>query len=527
MDDAAQGREPDQDSGWRAEVDELNFRAARALELGGTERVQRHHDRGRLTVRERIDALLDPGSFVEFGRLAGRPQYEGGDLVDVVPANLVSGSGLIQGRPVVVSGDDFTIRGGSADGSVPQKANFAVRLALEHRVPLVLLVDGSGGGGGLKVFESGATTTPPLLADWGHAVELLSIAPVVSLVGGSVAGLGAIKACHSHYSLMVEGTSHVFLAGPPLVEETGESVSKDELGGAAVQTRNGVIDDAVPSEKEGFARIREFLAYLPSSVFDVPPRIDCDDPIERTEESLLTAVPRNPRAPFDVRAIINAVVDRDSFFEMARMFGRSLVTGLARLDGYPVALVGSDPGFFGGGLNADACQKLIRFVDLANTFNLPIVGMFDVPGILIGTHAEAFGTVRLGTRALAATFQSTVPQCTIVLRRFYGLGAAAQVNTSRLSFLYAWPSAKWGSMPFEGGIEAAYRSELDAAEDRGAKRAEIEQRFSYARSPFRAAEQFRVTDIIDPRQTRLHLARFVSIAYRSLVPGVKHYTLRP
>jgi acetyl-CoA carboxylase carboxyltransferase component len=523
---AERGASPPTD--WTPEVDELRRRSERALELGGADKVKRHHEHGRLTVRERIEAVLDPGSFSELGRLTGKPLYAGDELVDVQPANLVCGTGTVDGRPVVVSGDDFTIRGGSADGTVPQKANFALRLALEYRMPLIQLVDGSGGGGGLRVYETGAaTTTPPLLADWKPAVDILAVVPVVSMVGGSVAGLGAVKACNSHYSVMVEGRSQVFTAGPPLVGFTGEQISKEELGGSATQTRNGVIDDAVPSEEEGFVRTRRFLGYLPSSVHELPPRGSSADPPDRREGSLLSAVPRNPRQVFDVRRIIDAVVDEGSFFEMTRMFGRALVTGLARLDGYPVAVIGSDPRFYGGGLNAAACQKLVRFVDFTNTFHLPLVGLYDIPGLVIGRQAEEEGTVRLGTRALAAMFQSTVPQCAVVLRRFYGLGSAAQVNTSRLSFVYAWPSANWGSMPFEGGIEAAYRAELEAADDVAAKRAEIEARFSYARSPFRAAEGFRVTDIIDPRDTRPRLTRFAAVAYRALRPGITTYTVRP
>jgi acetyl-CoA carboxylase carboxyltransferase component len=513
---------------WDPEIDELERRRAMALELGGTEKVDRHHEQGRLTVRERIDLLLDAGSFREDGTLTGTPTYADGELTNVLPANLVCGRGTIEGRPVVVSGDDFTIRGGSSDAGIFTKAIYAVRLAVERRMPLVQLVDGSGGGGGMKVYEQSIyTTTPPILRDWEHAVTALGTVPVVSMVGGSVAGLGALKACQSHYSVMVRGTSQVFAAGPPLVRHTREDVTKEELGGSAVHTRNGVISDEADDEKEALQRVRRFLGYLPSSVFELPPVLECTDPVDRRDEWLADAIPRSARQVFEARRIIEAVVDEGSFFEISRLFGRSIVTGLARLGGRPVAVVASDPKHYGGGLDAAACQKLRRFIDMANTFHLPRVGLYDIPGLMIGTRAEAAGTVRFAAETLAAVYQTTIPQCVVVLRRFFGLGAAAQVNPNLLSPLYAWPSAEWGSMPFAGGIDAAYRAELEASDDPDALRSEIEERFAYARSPLRAAEKFGVTDILDPRDTRVVLCEFAATAYRALEPGKTMTTMRP
>ena len=521
-------RSEDSRPDWSPEIEELEQRRDLALELGGPERVKRHHDRGRLTVRERIDALLDPGSFREIGPLTGTPNYVDGELAGVLPANLVCGRGTIEERPVVVSGDDFTIRGGSSEATIFEKATFAARLAVETRTPLVQLVDGSGGGGGVKMYEKGVyTTTPPILPDWQHAVAALGVVPVASMVGGSVAGLGALKACNSHYSVMVHGSSHVFAAGPPLVRYTGEDPSAEELGGSGIQTRNGVISDEAESEEAALDRIRRFLGYLPSSVHELPPVRACSDPVDRRDEWLARAVPREKRRVFDIRRILAAVFDEGSFFEMSRWFGRPLVTGLARLGGRPVAVVASDPKQYGGGLNAAACQKLRRFVDLADCFHLPRVGLLDVPGLMIGSRAEAAGTLRFASEAVAAVYQSRVPQCFVILRRMFGLGAAGQVNPTRLAPLYAWPSAEWGSMPFEGGIEAAYRAELEASEDPAALRAEIEARFAYSRSPLRAAEKFGVTDIIDPGDTRQRLCEFAATAYRGLEPGVRRHTFRP
>ena len=512
----------------RPEIDELARRRELALEMGGPEKVERHHKKGRLTVRERIDRLLDPGSFREIGPLTGTPRYEDGELAGVLPANLVCGRGAVEGRPVVVSGDDFTIRGGSSEATIFEKATYAARLAVEHRMPLVQLVDGSGGGGGVKMYEQGvATTEPPLLPDWQHAVEALGFVPVAAMVGGSVAGMGALKVCNSHYSVMVRGTSQVFAAGPPLVRYTREDLSTEELGGSSIQTRNGVVSDEADSEEDALERIRRFLGYLPSSVHELPPVTPCSDPVDRREEWLADAIPSSRRQVFDIRRILTAVFDEGSFFEMTRGFGRPLVTGLARLDGRPVAVVASDPRQYGGGLDAAACQKLRRFVDMANTFHLPRVGLYDIPGLMIGSRAEAAGTLRYAAEAVAAVYQTTIPQCAVVLRRFYGLGSAAQTNTNLLAPLYAWPSAEWGSMPFEGGIEAAYRAELEASDDPVALRSEIEERFAYARSPLRAAEKFGAVDMIDPRDTRALLCDFAATAYRSLEPGVQRSTMRP
>jgi len=513
---------------WQSEVDELESRRQTALGMGGADKVELHRSRGRLTVRERINRLLDCESFHEIGQLTGSPTYDGPHLVSVMPANLIVGYGSVEGRPVVVAGDDFTIRGGSGEATIPAKATFAVRLALERRIPLVQLVDGSGGGGGVKVYEDGKhTTSPPILTEWQHITTALGVVPVVSMVGGTVAGLGALKACQSHYSVMVRGTSQVFAAGPPLVRYVEKSVDKETLGGSDVHTRNGVISDEAGNEDEALHRIRAFLSYLPSSVYQLPPLHENTDPVDRRDDWLGDAVPRNRRQVYDIRRILNAVVDRGSLFEISPMFGRPVVTALARLGGRPVGVIASDPYQYGGALNAGACQKLRRFIDLVDTFHLPRVALLDLPGLMIGTQAEAAGTVRYAAEAVTAVYQSTTPQCVVVLRRFYGLGAAAMVNGSRLALMYAWPSAEWGSMPFEGGIEAAYKADLEAAADPDAVRAEIEGRLAYARSPMRAAETFGIADMIDPRDTRTVLCQFAMGAYESLTPGIHARTMRP
>jgi acetyl-CoA carboxylase carboxyltransferase component len=513
---------------WSPELDELARRTELAHAMGGDEKVAKHRAQGRLTVRERIDALVDQDSFHEIGALTGRASYdEDGTIVVVTPANFVMGRARIAGRPVVVGGDDFTVRGGAADASIFQKQVHAERMAHDLRLPLVRLVDGSGGGGSVKSLETDRRSFVPFNPGWEHVVANLATVPVVALCLGSVAGLGAARVVTSHYSVMVKSSSQLFVAGPPVVAQLGEDVDKETLGGSAIHTRNGAVDDEVSSEPDAFARARTFLSFLPSSVDGVPPPSESTDDPERREDALASAIPRDRRKVYKVRDIIAAVVDRDSWFELGRYNGRSVVTGLARFDGWPVAVLANDPYFYAGGWTAAASEKVTRFVDLADTFHLPVVHLVDNPGFVIGTEAERDATIRAGARALAAIYQASVPWCSVILRKVYGVAGAAHQNASRLSYRYAWPSGNWGSLPLEGGIEAAYKAQLGAADDPGALRAEIERKLASRQSPFRTAEAFMIEEIIDPRDTRPLLCEFAHLAAPLRRPGPTARGLRP
>ena len=513
---------------WEPELEELARRREHALELGGAEKVERHTSQGKLTVRQRIDALLDPGSFHEIGALTGRPSYDDdGALVDVMPANFVMGRGRVDGRSIVVGGDDFTVRGGAADASIFQKQVHAERMAHDLRLPIVRLVDGSGGGGSVKSLETERRSFVPFNPGWEHVVANLATVPVVSCCLGSVAGLGAARVVTSHYSMMVKGTSQLFVAGPPVVARLGEDVDKETLGGSAIHTRNGAVDDEVASEPEAFARARRFLSYLPSSVDDLPPRAEPADDPERREETLLSAIPRDRRKVYKVRTIIEAVVDRDSWFEIGRYNGRSAVTGFARLDGWPVGVVANDPYFYAGGWTAAASEKVERFVDLADTFHLPVVHFVDNPGFVIGTQAEQQATIRAGARALAAIYQAATPWCSVIIRKVYGVAGAAHQDASKFSYRFAWPSGNWGSLPLEGGIEAAYKAQLEAADDPDALHAEIERKLTARQSPFKTAEAFLIEEIIDPRDTRPMLCEFANLAAPIRRKGPRSHGLRP
>jgi acetyl-CoA carboxylase carboxyltransferase component len=516
---------------WKSELEDLARREAFAREMGGADKVKRQHDQGRLTVRERIDKLIDPGSFHEVGAVSGVGEYDAsGELTHLTPANCVFGRGKVDGRPVVVVGDDFTVRGGSADASISAKPLMAEEMAHDFRLPIIRVIEGSGGGGSVKTIETkGAANLPGGVGGtrwyWYTTANLAQV-PVVGLGLGSVAGLGAARLASSHYSVMTKNSA-MFVAGPPVVARIGATLDKKALGGADIQTRAGGVDHAVETEEEAFACARKFLSYLPSSVYGLPPTTTCTDDPERADARLLNAVPRDRKQVYKMRPIIDAVVDRGSFFEMAANFGRPVITGFARLEGRAVLLLASDPFHFGGSWTADACQKVVRFVDLAETFHLPVVYLMDCPGFMIGLEAEKAATIRHGVRAMAAVNQTTVPWCTIIIRNAFGIAGVVHQPANRFSMRYAWPSASWGSLPLEGGIEAAYRAEIDAADDAKAKQQEIEDRLNKLRSPFRSAEKFWVEEVINPMKTRSLLCEFARLAEPLRMAGPTRLAMRP
>jgi acetyl-CoA carboxylase carboxyltransferase component len=515
---------------WQPEVDELGRRQEFAGRMGGPEKIQRQHAAGRLTVRERLAALLDEGSFHEIGALAGTATYgEDGTLTHFSPANFVVGTGRLAGRKIVVGGDDFTIRGGAADAAIVGKQIYAEQLANQMRLPLVRLVEGTGGGGSVKTLEQTGYTYVPANPGWDYVVDNLSTVPVVAAGLGPVAGLGAARLCMAHLSILVEGTAQLFVAGPPVVRSgAGEDVGKEALGGSAVHGRNGAVDLLASSETAAFELTRRFLSYLPSSAFTRPPVTACGDPAGRREEALLSAVPRDRRQPYRIRAIMAAVFDAGSVLEV-QGYGGSIVTALARLDGHPVGVVAGDPYLAGGCLTVEGAEAVTRLADLCSTFHLPIVTFTDQPGLLIGTRAEQRATIRHGVRAISAVYQASVPGAEVIVRRVFGVGGAGLTNRHRLVRRWAWPSADWGSLPVEGGIEAAYRADLERADDPARLLAEIRARLDAVRSPLRTAERFGIEEIIDPRETRPLLCDWVRDAYAALPasPGKPSFGTRP
>lgn len=502
---------------WEREVGELHARRKLAEAMGGEDKVARQHARGKLDARQRIAGLVDAGSFREIGKIAGKGHYdEAGKLTGLSPSNLVFGRANVDGRPVVASADDFTVRGGAADAAIHRKFIQCEKMAQSLRIPLVRMIDGTGGGGSVKTLEDIGATYVPATPGWDVIVRNLETVPVVALALGPTAGLGAARVVASHYSVMVKGLSQVFAAGPAVVEAIGEPSDKESLGGSEIHTRNGVVDDEVASEAEAFAAARRFLSYLPSSVGEPAPRLPCSDPVDRREQKLLGIVPRDAKRVYSMRQVLGMVFDQGSVFEMGRMWGRALITAFARLDGRVVAVMASDPSFLGGSWEARSSEKAERFIKLADQFRLPVVHLVDNPGFMIGREAEMAGTIRYGVQAMNAIYKATVPLCCVVIRRAYGIAGSAMSNAEAFQYRYAWPSGDWGSLPIEGGIEVAYKSEISAADDPAAHLAAIRDRLNRLRSPFRTAEKFGIEDIIDPRDTRPLLCEFAELAWRSL-----------
>jgi acetyl-CoA carboxylase carboxyltransferase component len=513
---------------WSAEIEELRRRQAAAREMGGADKVRIQLEKGKGTVRGRIGALLDPGSFREIGSITGSAQYRpDGVLESFTPANSVIGRGRIDGRPIVVSADDFTVRGGSSDAAIPEKQIQAEQMANELRLPIVRLIDGTGGGGSVKQLETTGHTYIPANPAWNWVTANMTTVPVVCLGLGPVAGLGAARLVSGHYSLLLRDQGFMFAAGPAIVSAQGRPVTKEELGGAMVHARSGAVDDIAEDEADAFAKARKFLSYLPASVDGLPERGETSDPADRCEAFLDGLVPHDRRRVYDMRRIIKAVVDGGAFFEIGRNWGKASITALARLDGWPVAVIGSDPMIYGGGWTANTADKLNRFIELAETFHLPVVHLVDIPGVLIGVEAEKAGTIRHAARALASVYQATVPWCSVVIRKAFGVAGAAMANHTRFRYRYAWPSGDWGSLPIEGGIEAAYKAQLEAAEDPVALRAEIEAKLNSVRSPFRTAEKFGVEEIIAPCETRPLLCEFANLAAPLRRPGRAIFGFRP
>ena len=515
---------------WEKEVRELERRRTLAKRQGGEQGIAKQHAKGRLTVRERIDALLDADSFFEHGRATAVPDYDDdGELLGYVPANYVVGFGEINSRRVVVGGEDFTLKGGSPNAAGLRKSIYAEHLACQYRVPLVRMLEGGGGsvkGSGRK----GGTVGQPVFSEPRFKIiaDAMGEVPIASGAMGAVAGFPAGRLVASHFAVMTRHTAQVLIGGPALVTRAlGVKMTKDELGGAQVHAASGIVDNVAEDEHDAFAQIRRFLGYLPPSVWERTPRLASDDDPERMEQDLLTAVPRDTNQPFDMRAIVEMVMDRGSFFEMGAAFGQSQICGLARLDGQPVGVLANDNRHAAGAMTAEAAQKYRRFVEMCDTFHVPVVNFVDQPGFMIGPAAERAGTIRYGMAAVSAATQATVPWAVIQVHKGFGVATAAHYAPD--AYVLAWPSVETGALPLEGGVAVAFHREIAKAKDPAAKRRELEEQLRSARSPFPAAESFAVHELIDPRETRPFLCRWIEWIQPRLetLTGPVRFTMRP
>lgn len=501
------------DPGWADLLAELESRRQRALAGGGPDRIQREHDLGRLSARERIDRLVDPGSFLEFGMLATTPEHGG-----TSPSTYLCGLAEINGEPVALGVEDYTIQLGCPGVNLHRFkggwAGFIEEFAFGYQIPLVLLLH--SGGGTIEMQDVTGYSHLPASQPTFPMFDLLDTVPVVSAVLGVAAGGSGARAVASHLAVMSRPHGAMFAGGPALVKQaTGVAVDRFELGGAAIHAEgSGLIGCAVDDEDSAFDAIRSFLWYLPSNVSERPPRATPACP-ELPAESLLATVPPDSRRPYDPRRMLRAVVDRDSLFEIGEDYGRSLMTGLARINGFSVGILASDSRFLGGAMDSESSTKQNRLVQLCDQFNVPLVYFADVPGFMIGPEAERAGVLGHGTSAVQAIHRATVPVYTVQVRRSYGLAGYATGNANGNSIRIAWPSGDWGDMPVTAGIEAEFRDRIEAAEDPDAERRRIIERFRENTSMWRSVERFAVEHMIDPRDTREVLARLLAVSARA------------
>jgi methylmalonyl-CoA decarboxylase subunit alpha len=493
-------------------ADDLAARRAQARLGGGPERIERQHEAGKLTARERIDLLVEPGTFTELGLHAGIHHSVRGLEGREAPADgVITGYGRVDGRLVAVCAYDFTVMAGSMGTTGEIKVSRLRELALTKRMPFVWLLDSAGA----RIQEAVGS----LFAGTGHLFreEVIAsgvIPQVAALMGPCAAGTAYIPGL-ADFVPMVRGRGSMALAGPHLVRAAvGEDVTQEELGGSRVHCRrSGVGDLEVADDEECIARIREYLAYFPAHNGEPPPRRETADPVDRRDEALLDLMPESNRKPYDVYDVIRRIVDDGAFLDLKPQWARNIVTCLARFGGRPAGVVANQPRHLGGILDNDAADKAARFVSLCNAFGLPLVFLQDVPGFMVGTKVEAAGIIRHGAKLLHAVAAATVPKVTVVLRKAYGAGYYVMNGRAyEPDLIVAWPTAEISVMGAEGAVEIVMRRQVEEADDPEAKRAELIGAYRQIIDVYIAAKNGMIDDVIDPRETRPVVCRALEMA---------------
>ncbi|GES65953.1 alpha subunit of methylmalonyl-CoA decarboxylase [Aspergillus terreus] len=483
---------------------------------------------GKLWVRERLEELLDCGTFQEIGSLSGTVAWEKtGPMrekpVSFVPSNNVQGMGRLRGRRVLLTADDFSLRSGHADGSTAGKTIYLEKLALALKLPVIKLVDGSSGGGSVTTIKTAGWSYLPYVSMYKYVVEQLNEGiPNLGAVVGPAIGLGAARVVSCHFSVMAADIGSLFNAGPEVVKNATfeESLDFQTLGGPMVHCTNGTIDNLAANEAECYEQIRTVLSYLPNSGREAPPVIPCSDPEDREDIALRSIIPRKQTRMYNPWTIINSVVDRDSFFEIGPLWGRTAIGGLARLGGRPVGIISLNCEVNSGALDAAGSQKLTRLLKLCDVMNLPVLQFIDVPGYAIGTVAERTGTMRWGVELGKAYHATTMPIFNVITRRAYGVAGGLMIGARDPVMQVAWPSGQWGSLPLEGGIEVGHRHELREAEKVGKKAEryqELEEEYRRLMNPVRTANAFGVEEIIDPKDTRQVCCAWAKHVYKVMM----------
>ena len=510
--------------GMKELADDLGARREKALAMGGAEAIAKQHGEGKLTVRERVERLFDPGSFQEIGLLANHanisPAMKGKDT----PADgVVTGFGKINGRPASLIAYDFTVMAGSMGRTAEVKCNRAREIALSKRMPMIWLIDSAGA----RIQEAIGSTFAGSGFLFREESIMSGVVPMVAaMMGPGAAGTAYIPAL-ADFVPRVKGTSHMALGGPPLVKAVvGEDISAEELGGSKVHTEiSGVADLEVADDAGCIDVIKEYLGYFPGSNLEQPPMAVCDDPADRMDHALLSIVPDSARRAYDMKKVIAAIVDGGRLLEIKPGWAKNLITCLVRLGGRPVGIVANQPLVLGGALDVDAADKAARFIMLCDAFHLPLVFLQDVPGFMVGSKVERQGIIRHGAKMLYAVSEATVPKVTVVVRKAYGAGYFVMCGKAyEPDLIVAWPTAEISVMGPEGGTNIIFRKEIAAASDPEAERARRIEEFRKLINPYIAAGGALIDDVIDPRETRPVLIRALEMAATKKVerPWKKH-----
>jgi acetyl-CoA carboxylase carboxyltransferase component len=505
-------------------IEELRKRRASALQPGGRDAAQRQHDKGKLTARERLEILMDAGSFAETDPFAVHRSHDFG-MEKRRPAGdgAITGFGTIDGRKVFVASQDFTVFGGSMGEVHAQKVCKVMDLALQTGAPFIQIND----SGGARIQEGAAS-----LAGYGYIFErnvrASGVIPQISVIMGPCAGGAVYSPAITDFTFMVKETSHMFITGPDVIKTvTGEDVTMEALGGAMTHaTESGVASFVGEDDEDVLQRVRYLLSFLPSNNLEDPPAYASTDDPERVTDALTHLVPDRTQEPYDMHEVIRYVVDDGDFLEVFPLWADSIVIGFARLDGRSIGIVANQPKVRAGTLDIDASEKASRFVRFCDAFNIPLLTFVDVPGFLPGTQQEYNGIIRHGAKLLYAFAEATVPRMTVITRKAYG-GAYLVMNSKHLraDVSFAWPTAEIAVMGAEGAVNVVFKREIEKAADPDARRAELirEYRDKFS-TPYAAAERGFVDDVIEPAETRPRLIRSLRMlsTKREAIPARKH-----
>ncbi len=510
--------------GTEERIEELRRLREEALHAGSRRAVDRQHELGKLTARERLELLLDQGSFQEIDMFV-RHQARGFGIENRRPPGdaVVTGWGRIDGRTVFVFAEDFTVFGGSLGQAVADKICKVIDLALDTGAPLIGLKD----SGGARIQEGVAA-----LDGYGRIFErnvrASGVIPQISVIMGPCAGGAVYSPAMTDFVFQVDGASHMFITGPDVIKAvTGEDVTFEELGGAFTHAAtSGVTHFVMPTGKDALEAVRYLLSFLPQNNMEVPPHFATSDRRDRVDDALDRIIPDSSTQPYDMVDVICRIVDDGEFFQVHEHFAKNIVVGFGRLDGHPVGIVGNQPAVLAGTLDISASEKAARFVRFCDAFNIPLITFVDVPGFLPGVDQEHGGIIRHGAKLLYAYCEATVPRISVITRKAYG-GAYLVMNARgvRADLVFAWPSAEIAVMGAQGAVNVIFRRELAAAEDPDARRAELiadyERQFN---NPYRAAELGLVDEVIEPRQTRPKLIEALDMlrTKREVLPARKH-----